>query len=216
MLERGHQRAPSKRPVCNYRHEAWPRGRTIGPLFISPLQPRRDGISAVFGSSAIPSKPPRNIDRLSIVDKTILGAKEFPYGRHTLSPYGPNSPVRGEDLSGPKRLGWNIRCECCLCVATVLEYQEEIRGGFFTRRIMSLKVFCTRLKLYLNIRTHLLFPAIYRGKILLAANLIGKKPDAFQVSDYTLCITVQNLQYLINRGMESWCNAKTRISSSIV
>jgi len=33
---RGHQRAPSQGPVCNYRHEAWPRGRTIGPLYSLP------------------------------------------------------------------------------------------------------------------------------------------------------------------------------------
>lgn len=52
LFGRGHQRAPSKRPVCNYRHEAWPRGRTIGPLFIflplSTLQTRWDLRSARF------------------------------------------------------------------------------------------------------------------------------------------------------------------------
>lgn len=54
---RAHQRATSKRPVCNYRHEAWPCGRTIGPLFISLSFARRDGISdlCAFGPSVIPS-----------------------------------------------------------------------------------------------------------------------------------------------------------------
>lgn len=70
-------------------------------------------------------------------------------------------------------------------------YRSGISGGdsrrIFYQEDNVAKSVLHAVKLYLNIRTHLLFPAIYRGKILLAANLIGKKPDAFQVSDYTLC-----------------------------
>lgn len=116
LFGRGHQRAPSKRPVCNYRHEAWPCGRTIGPLFISlPSHSlRRDGISDLraFRPLCDPIYPPRNIDRLSIVDKTILGAKEFPFGRHTLSRMGLPCHHPREDLSDLKHS--NIRRKCCL------------------------------------------------------------------------------------------------------
>jgi len=58
-LRRGHQRALSQGPVCNYRHEAWPHGRTIGPLSLRLFQSpdRRDRIFdlSAFGPSAIPS-----------------------------------------------------------------------------------------------------------------------------------------------------------------
>jgi len=56
---RGHQRALSQGPVCNYRHEAWPRGRTIEPLslrlFQSPCRHDRISDLSAFGPSAIPS-----------------------------------------------------------------------------------------------------------------------------------------------------------------
>lgn len=55
LLERGHQRATSKRPVCNYRHEAWPRGRTIGPLFISPPTTNPDAMGSARSSAPLRS-----------------------------------------------------------------------------------------------------------------------------------------------------------------
>lgn len=51
-----------------------------------------------------PIYPPRNIDQLSIADKTILGAKEFPFGRHTLSQMAVacrHPASSSEDLSDP-------------------------------------------------------------------------------------------------------------------
>jgi len=53
---RGHQRAPSQGPVCNYRHEAWPRGRTIGPLGSLSLPPRPASPGALLFSVSLPTR----------------------------------------------------------------------------------------------------------------------------------------------------------------
>lgn len=95
-----HQRA-SPRPVCNYRHEAWPpRRRTIGPL---PRDAMRSGTLCFRPFTRDPFfpftttldhplwrsdlQPTRriSIELRSLLIRVVLGAKEFPFGRYKLS-----------------------------------------------------------------------------------------------------------------------------------